>query len=74
MDFDDEVPIGIGHVFEADISQYARIVQQNVYSPKLFNGRLNDAVAVFHAIIVGDSLPACSTNLVNDNIGCLRDG
>lgn len=72
MDFDDQIPIGICHVLKADIPQDSGIVDENVYSPKLFYGRLDDLLAVLNAIIVCYRFAARGSNLVNDDVSSLN--
>lgn len=71
MNLDDQVPIIIGHVLEADISQDACIVQEYVDSSEFFDRCLNDLLAILDAVVIGDGLAACLPNLVDDYIGSL---
>lgn len=72
MNCDDEVPVLILHVLEADISQNAGIVDQNINAAEVLNGSFNDLLAIRDAVVVGYGLAACSPDLIDDNIGSLR--
>ena len=58
MNLDDQVPIGVAHVLEADIPQNAGIVKQDVDSPKFLDGSLNNIFPMLDAVIVCDSFAA----------------
>lgn len=72
MDLHDQVPVLILHVLQADIAEDAGVVEQDVNSAKGLDGRVNDAVTVLDAVVVGNSLAARGLDLVDDNIGSLR--
>jgi hypothetical protein len=72
MDGNNEVPVLVLHVLEADIAKNAGIVDQHIDTAKVLDGRVNDLVSVRDAIVVCYSLPASSSDLVNDDICSLR--
>jgi hypothetical protein len=52
MDIADSIPILILHIPQRNIPQNARIIDQNIHSPKVVDSRLNNLVAIEHGIII----------------------
>ena len=73
MHLDYEIPIIIGHVFEADISQNARVVQKYVYPAKFSDCRVDYLVPMLNAVIVGYGRAPGSTDFINNHVCCLHD-
>lgn len=71
MDLDNQVPVSVGHVLEANIPQYARIIEQDVYPAELLDGSLDDIFAIIDAVIIGNGFTASSSNLLDDYISGL---
>jgi hypothetical protein len=71
VDLEDEVPVLVLHVLEADIAQDAGVVDEDIDAAESLDGRLDDAVAILDAVVVGDGLAASGLDLVDDNIGSL---
>jgi hypothetical protein len=74
MDFHNQVPIFILHVLEANVSEDARIVDENIYAPERLDGSLDNCVAVLDTVVVGNGLAASLLDLVDDHVGSLYDG
>lgn len=72
MHRDDQVPVLVLHVLEADVAEDPGIVEQDVDAAKVLDSRLDDLVAVLHAVVVGDRLAACGFDLVDHDICGLR--
>ena len=68
VDLDDQVPVIICHVFKADISQNACIVEQHMYASELFDGRVDNPVAVLDTVIICDSFAACCSDLIHHHV------
>lgn len=68
MYLEDEIPILVFHVLEADIPQNSGIVDQNVYASKALDGSLNDGVAVLHAVVVGYCFSSFRLDLFDDRV------
>lgn len=71
MNLDDQIPIFILHILEANIPQNARIIDQDVNPSKILDGCLNDTLAIDHIVVVRNRFPARSSDLVDDHIGGL---
>lgn len=71
VDLHDEVPVLVGHVLEANISENTSIVDDNINAAKGLDGRLDDLVAILDTVVVGSSLAASLLNLVDNNVGSL---
>lgn len=71
MDLEDEIPILILHVLEADIAQNAGVVDEDVNTTKCLNSGFDDLVAILDRVVVCNSLASIPLNLINDNIGSL---
>lgn len=72
MNLDDQIPVLIRHILEADIAQYASIVQEHIYPAKGLDGGVDNLVAILNAIIIRDSFASSSSDLVDNHIRCLR--
>ena len=72
MDFNDQIPVVVGHILEADISQNAGIVEENIDSSELPNSGINDFFAVLHAVVVCDCFASSCLDFINDYIGGLQ--
>ena len=72
MNLDNEVPVIIGHVLEADIPQNTRIVQKYVYPAKFCDCCFNDSIAILDTVIVGYSMASRFSDFVNDYVGRLK--
>ena len=64
----DQVPIFVLHILEANVSQYAGIVDENIDPPEVVYGCLDDSLAILDAVVVGDGLAAGFSDLVDDDI------
>jgi hypothetical protein len=72
MHFDDEVPVFIFHILEADISKDTCIVEQDIDPTEGFYGCLDDTLSVLYTVVVGDSLPSGSFDLVDNDVSGLK--
>ena len=68
---DDQVPVLVLHILEADIPQDTSIIDEHVDAAVVLDGRLDDLLAVGHAVVVGYCFAARGFDLVDDDIGCL---
>jgi hypothetical protein len=64
----DQIPVGILHVLEANVSEDSRIVDQDVDSAKGLDGCVDDLVAILDRVVVGNSLAAGCFDLVDDDV------
>ena len=71
VDLEDQVPILILHVLEADISEDSGIVDEDVDAAERLDGCVDDLVAVLDRIVVGDGLAAGLLDLIDHDIGGL---
>lgn len=71
MDFDNQIPILILHILEADVPQNPRIVDEHIDPSESLNGRLNNLLAILHAVVVRDRFAARGFDFVDDYIGRL---
>lgn len=71
MNLDDQIPILILHILEADVPQDPGIVDQHIDPSEGLNGRLDDLLAILDTVVVGDGLAARGFDLVDDDIGRL---
>lgn len=65
VDLHDQVPVGVLHVLEADVSENSGIVDQDVDSAKGRNGRVDDLVTVLDRVVVGDGLASGCLDLLD---------
>ena len=68
----DQIPVRVFHVLEADVSKDASIVEEDVNATEGVNGGLDDLLAILDTVVVGNSLAACSSDLVDYNICSLE--
>lgn len=71
MNLEDQVPVLILHVLEADITENASIVDQDVNPSKGLDGSLDNGLSVLYTVIVGYGLAASSFDLLDDGVGGL---
>lgn len=69
----DQIPILILHILERNIAQDTGIVNQHVDATKALDRCVDDSISVLDAVIVGDSLSARFSDLLNDGIGILYE-
>lgn len=63
-----KIPVGILHILEADVTEDSSIVNENVNATKVLDRGLNDRITILHAVVVGNSLTASGTDLLNYDI------
>lgn len=73
MDSHDEVPVSILHVLEADVPEDTSIVDEDIYPAKVLDGSLNDLVAIFDRVVVGNCAASRGLDLFDDDICGLCD-
>jgi hypothetical protein len=71
-----QIPVLVLHVFEADIPQDTRVIEQHINAAVGLDSRLDDLLTVCDAVVVGYCFAACGFDLVDDNIcglcyGCM---
>lgn len=71
MNLDNQIPIVILHILEANIPQNTSIINEHIDPPKRLNGSLNNPLSILNAVVVCDRFAACSFDLVNDYVGGL---
>lgn len=71
MDSDNQIPVLICYVLEADVAENAGVVDQDVDATVALDGGLDDLVAILDAVVVGNCLAACGLDLLDDDICCL---
>ena len=64
----DQVPVLVLHVLEADISEDASIVDEDIDAAERLDGGVDDLLTFCNAVIVGNSFAASSFNLFNNQI------
>lgn len=67
-----QIPIGIFHVLEADVAQDTSVVEQNIDATEGFDSGVDDRLAIFDAVVVGNGFPTSGTNFLDDIICSLR--
>ena len=67
----DQIPVLIFHVFKADVTEDASVVDEDVYPAESLDGSLDDGLAILHAVVIGNGLAASLLDLLNDEIGVL---
>ena len=73
MDLVDEIPVLVLHILKRNITQDTGVIDQNINSAKVLDGRVNDGLAILDTIVIGDGLAAGPSNLFDDDIGSLQD-
>lgn len=72
MYFNDQIPIGICHILEADISQDSGIVQQYINSAEGVDCSFYDFLAILDAVVICYSFAASGTYFIDNYVGSLR--
>lgn len=73
MNLDNQVPILVFHILKADITENARIVDQDVNPSKLLDGSLDDVLSIFDAVVIGNCVSTCSSDHIDNNVGGLEE-
>lgn len=71
MDGNNQIPVLVGYVLEADIAEDTSVVKQDVDAAEVLDGGLDDLVSVLDAVVVGNCLAACGLDLFDYDICCL---
>lgn len=71
MDLEDQIPVLVLDVLEADVSQDTSVVDQDVDPAEGLDGSFDDLVAVLNGVVVGDGFPTSLLDLIYDHIGSL---
>lgn len=71
VDLEDQVPVLVLDILEADISQDTGIVDEDVDTAKRLDRSVDNLVTVLYGIVVCDSLSAGLLYLVDNDIGGL---
>ena len=69
---DDQVPVTIFHVLEADITENTGVVKKDIDATEVLDGCLNNLVAIGDAVVVGYSATAGLLDLFDYYISSLR--
>jgi hypothetical protein len=72
VDLDDEIPVLVLHVLEADVAQDACIVDEDIDATEVLDRGVDDLLAEFDGIVVGNGLAASLLDLVDDDVCGLR--
>ena len=72
MDLDDEIPVFILHVLEADVPQDPSVVQEHINSAKLFDGSFDDLLPIFNAVVISDGFASSCSDFFDDYVCGLR--
>ena len=67
----EKIPIPIGQVLEADVTQDTGVVEEDIDATEGLDGSVDDLVSKFDAVVVGNSLAASFLNLFDDDISSL---
>jgi len=73
VDLEDQVPVRILHVLEADVPEDAGVVDEHIDASEALDGRVDDLLAVLDRVVVGHGLSAGGLDLVDDDIGGLGE-
>jgi hypothetical protein len=71
MNSDNQIPVIVCHVLEADITEDTRIVEEDIDPAVGFDGGFDDLLAVGDTVVVGYCLAACGFDFVDDDISGL---
>lgn len=68
VDINNQIPVLVGHVLEANIPEDARVVDEDIDPAVVLDGCLDDLVTVGDTVVVGYRLAASGPYLVDNNI------
>lgn len=72
VDLHDQVPVLVGQVLEADVTEDTGVVDDNVDTAESLDGGVDDLLTELDGVVVGDGLAAGSLDFVDDDISSLR--
>jgi hypothetical protein len=67
----DQIPIGIFHIFETDVTKDTSIVDEDINSSESLDGSINDLVTELDAVVIGNSFTASFLDFIDDDISSL---
>jgi hypothetical protein len=71
MDFDDKVPIFVGHILETNISQDTSVIEEYIYAPELLDCGFYHSFPMLNTVVIRDRFASCCSDLINNHIGGL---
>ena len=71
MDLVNEFPVCLLHVLEADITENTGVVDEDIDAPEGIDCGLDDPIAIFNGVIVGDCFAACGLDLIHNFVRSL---
>lgn len=71
MNLEDQVPVLVLNILEADITQDTGVIDQDIDATKCLDGSLDDLVAILDGVVIGNGLSTVLLDLVDYYIGGL---
>ena len=68
MHFHDQVPVELAHFLEANVTQDASVVDNDINSAKGIDSSLDNLVTELHGVFVCDSDATCGLDFVDNDI------
>jgi hypothetical protein len=68
MNTDNQIPILVCHVLEADIAKDTSVIEEDIDPAVVLDGGFYDLFTIFDAVVVGDCFAACGFDFVDDYI------
>ena len=72
MYFVDQIPVGILHVLEADITEDTGVVDEDVNATKVLESCFYNGFTILHAVVVGCRLASSGFDFIDDSVGGLK--
>jgi hypothetical protein len=64
----DQIPVGVLHVLETDITEDTSVIDEDVDTAEVLDSGVDDFVAEFNTVVVGNSLAALLLDFVDHDI------
>jgi len=72
MHFQNQIPVRLGHLGKADIAQDAGVIDNDIHRAKGIQCGLDDTLAMFNRVIIGDCFTAECLDLFHHLVGSRR--
>lgn len=71
MNSHNDVPIGVLHILQSNVSQDTCVVNKHIDPAEVFDGSLDDLIALLNGIVICYGLATSVDDLFDDLVGCL---
>jgi len=68
---EDQIPVLVLHILEADVPKDSRVIDQDVDPPKGLDSSFDNGLSILNTVVVGNSFAATGLDFFDNGIGGL---